>query len=155
MFQNLVNAEDAIRFAEKVRERGMRSWKQQLQRRNGRIEAAWQHTQSPPKHWHSIPYIRERWNVLVSGSADEDFRQYLIRQHLRSHPKAGALTALSTGCGAGSKEIRWAQTGIFARLDAFDLSPQRIAEANIKPPALIVVGSVVNLHAKLSWFEQQ
>ena len=33
--------------------------------------------------------------------------------------------------------------------------PQRIAEANIKPPALIVVGSVVNLHAKLSWFEQQ
>lgn len=33
--------------------------------------------------------------------------------------------------------------------------PQRIVESGIKPPALIVVGSVVNLHAKLSWFEQQ
>lgn len=32
--------------------------------------------------------------------------------------------------------------------------PQRIIECNIKPPALIVVGSVVSLHAKLSWFEK-
>jgi len=31
---------------------------------------------------------------------------------------------------------------------------QRIAEAAITPPALIVVGSVVNLHTKLNWFEQ-
>jgi uroporphyrin-III C-methyltransferase len=33
--------------------------------------------------------------------------------------------------------------------------PQRIAEEGIEPPALIIVGSVVNLHEKLSWFEQQ
>ena len=33
--------------------------------------------------------------------------------------------------------------------------PDRIAEAGIKPPALIVVGSVVRLHEKLSWFEQR
>ena len=32
--------------------------------------------------------------------------------------------------------------------------PHRIAESGIKPPALIVVGSVVNLHARLSWFER-
>ena len=32
--------------------------------------------------------------------------------------------------------------------------PQRIEESGIKPPALIVVGSVVNLHEKLSWFEK-
>lgn len=32
--------------------------------------------------------------------------------------------------------------------------PHRIAESGIKPPALIVVGSVVNLHEKLSWFER-
>lgn len=30
---------------------------------------------------------------------------------------------------------------------------QRIVEAGIKPPALIVVGSVVTLHAALNWFE--
>ncbi|MDP3440958.1 MAG: uroporphyrinogen-III C-methyltransferase, partial [Azonexus sp.] len=33
--------------------------------------------------------------------------------------------------------------------------PQRIVESDIKPPALIVVGSVVGLHEKLSWFEKQ
>lgn len=32
--------------------------------------------------------------------------------------------------------------------------PQRIADSGIKPPALIVVGTVVRLHEKLSWFEQ-
>ena len=32
--------------------------------------------------------------------------------------------------------------------------PQRILESGIKPPALIVVGSVVGLHEKLSWFEK-
>jgi uroporphyrin-III C-methyltransferase len=33
--------------------------------------------------------------------------------------------------------------------------PQRIAESGIKPPALIVVGSVVGLHEKLNWFEKR
>ena len=32
--------------------------------------------------------------------------------------------------------------------------PHRIADSGIKPPALIVVGSVVGLHEKLSWFEK-
>ncbi|MGE5490666.1 MAG: uroporphyrinogen-III C-methyltransferase [Actinomycetota bacterium] len=31
--------------------------------------------------------------------------------------------------------------------------PARIAESGIQPPALIVVGSVVSLHAKLNWFD--
>lgn len=33
--------------------------------------------------------------------------------------------------------------------------PHRIAESGIKPPALIVVGSVVGLHEKLNWFEKR
>jgi len=32
--------------------------------------------------------------------------------------------------------------------------PHRLAESGIKPPALIVVGSVVGLHEKLNWFEK-
>jgi siroheme synthase len=32
--------------------------------------------------------------------------------------------------------------------------PNRIAESAIKPPALIIVGSVTKLHEKLNWFEQ-
>lgn len=32
--------------------------------------------------------------------------------------------------------------------------PERITEIGIQPPALIVIGSVVGLHAKLNWFEQ-
>lgn len=32
--------------------------------------------------------------------------------------------------------------------------PARIAESGIKPPAPIIVGSVVSLHERLSWFEK-
>ena len=32
--------------------------------------------------------------------------------------------------------------------------PHRIAESGIKSPALIIVGSVVNLHRKLAWFKK-
>jgi uroporphyrin-III C-methyltransferase len=32
--------------------------------------------------------------------------------------------------------------------------PQRIAESGIKPPALIIIGSVTKLHEKLNWFEK-
>ena len=39
-------------------------------------------------------------------------------------------------------------------LATLETLPQRIDEASITPPALIVVGSVVNLHAQLSWFEK-
>jgi len=39
-------------------------------------------------------------------------------------------------------------------LATLDTLPQRIEETGIRPPALIVVGSVVNLHAKLDWFER-
>ena len=39
-------------------------------------------------------------------------------------------------------------------LATLETLPQRIEETCITPPALIVVGSVVNLHAQLSWFEK-
>ena len=38
-------------------------------------------------------------------------------------------------------------------LATLETLPQRIEQAGITPPALIVVGSVVNLHARLNWFE--
>jgi siroheme synthase len=39
-------------------------------------------------------------------------------------------------------------------LATLETLPQRIEEAGVTPPALIIVGSVVNLHTKLGWFEQ-
>ena len=40
-------------------------------------------------------------------------------------------------------------------LSTLDQLPRRIVEAGIKPPALIVVGSVVGLHDTLSWYESR
>lgn len=43
------------------------------------------------------------------------------------------------------------QQTLLATLGTLD---QRLKEAGIKPPALIIVGNVVKLHAKLNWFEK-
>lgn len=123
MFNNLINFDDVRRFGEKVQERSMGKW---LGSRRRRVEMAWEHTEAPPRHWHTIPHIRKRWNVLVSGKEDIDFRMYLASKYLQE----GGKSALSIGCGTGGKEMQWAQTGIFSHLDAFDLSQNRIDEAN-------------------------
>jgi uroporphyrin-III C-methyltransferase/precorrin-2 dehydrogenase/sirohydrochlorin ferrochelatase len=36
-----------------------------------------------------------------------------------------------------------------------DTLPAQVAQAELKPPTLIIVGSVVSLHAKLNWFHPE
>jgi uroporphyrin-III C-methyltransferase/precorrin-2 dehydrogenase/sirohydrochlorin ferrochelatase len=36
-----------------------------------------------------------------------------------------------------------------------DTLPAQAAQAELKPPTLIIVGSVVSLHAKLNWFNPE
>lgn len=45
----------------------------------------------------------------------------------------------------------------YQRVIRADLStlPQRVADAGVKAPTLVIVGNVVRLHAKLAWFEGQ
>lgn len=93
-----------------------------------RAAAAWHQTESPPRHWYNVPWVQERLNTCATGRADVDHRDYVAETYL----KGGHKTALSMGCGAGSKELAWAKTGVFERIDAFDLSPNRIREAIVK-----------------------
>ncbi|GHU14928.1 hypothetical protein FACS189441_5810 [Betaproteobacteria bacterium] len=72
------------------------------------------------------------------GSADEICRQ--LTRHGLSADTPAALVRRGT--------LPDQQT-LFARLA--DL-PERIRQANIQPPALMVIGSVVRLHEQLAWF---
>src|SRR5207253_2576574 len=52
--------------------------------------------------------------------------------------------------------IRWAATGAQETVESSlaDL-PKTVAEEGLKPPAVVIIGSVVRLRAQLAWFEQR
>jgi hypothetical protein len=97
---------------------------------------------NPPRSRRSrsgtFPRYYQRANRLVSGDPQVDYIAYITRKYLAGRSLAG----LSLGCGAGHKELRWASCGNFARLDAYDLTPQRIAAAKAEARAR----GVANVH---------
>jgi SAM-dependent methyltransferase len=127
MLNNWFNMHDLERLWEKI-SRG--EWRQFLKKlfanSQGRTREAWKAVHNPLINAWDIPAVRSRWNVLVSGAADVDYVAYICSKYL---DKKNNLLALSPGCGGGSNELRWAETGLFSRIDACDLSAQRIASA--------------------------
>lgn len=125
MFNNLVNVGDFIRLYEKLKQGyGARILSMLTWGRRERVKAAWQHVDHPPKHWGSIPAVKRRWNALITGDPGMEPAVYVARKYF-----AGALTGLSVGCGTGRNEVGWMRTGAFQRIDAFDLSAERIQAA--------------------------
>ncbi len=126
MFNNLVNFQDFAHLASSFRSgRVLQLLRRMLRGRTSATQAAWDAFQdSPIEFWH-IPMLQQRVNRLVSGDPQVDYISYVARKYLAEGPLAG----LSLGCGKGHKELRWARLGNFARLDAYDLSPERIAIA--------------------------
>jgi ubiquinone/menaquinone biosynthesis C-methylase UbiE len=90
------------------------------------IKSAWQHVEAPPTNWWDIPAVKMRWNTLISGSSLVDYHQYISEKWLKNRSD---LLALSLGCGTGHNELIWAKLNRFERIDAYDLSAQRIQTA--------------------------
>lgn len=144
MLNNWITIHDLLRLKDKLVQG---EWRRILQRvgRNARqrTRSAWEHTQGPPVNAWDIPQIRRSWNLRVSGDEAVDHVEHIKRRFLRG--KAGLL-AFSPGCGCGGNEIRWAETGLFRRIDACDLSAPRIAVAR-QAAANKGMGDILNFQA--------
>lgn len=126
MWGNLVNIHDFGRLAEKVFQgQGRKLFGKLLHPQQGRVIETWKHTDGAPRHWGNIPAIRTRWNRMVTGNEDRTPRAFIAETFLAGEAKQ----ALSLGCGTGRNEMAWAETGVFGRIDAVDLSPPRIEAA--------------------------
>ncbi len=127
MLNNWINIHDLRRLRDKVTAGEWRKiFKKISASAVGRTQSAWEHTENPPIHAWEIPALRRRWNFLVSGDETIDHVDYFCRKYLG---RGKNLAAFSPGCGGGGNEMRWAATGFFRRIDACDLSFQRIARA--------------------------
>lgn len=127
MLNNLVNTHDMNRLYRRL---AGGDWHAIVAKLRGsskdRVVRQWSDTDPEPAQWWSIPAVRRRWNLLISGDAGLDFPAYVHRSHLRGRSD---LRALSLGCGMGGRELRWAELSAFAHLDAFDISPSQVAVA--------------------------
>ncbi len=123
MFRNLINISDILRLVEKIRQGEiLHRFVPSLPTSKYRIKESWRHTQNPPKHWTSIPAVKRRWNRLVTGDPSCDIRNYVAKKYYTGRK----AEALSVACGAGGVELEWAKTEVIHRLDAFDISEERI-----------------------------
>ena len=124
MFKNLVNLYDFVDVLRYVRVHGLKRVLRRLRiKRDEAVQAAWGEIEAPPIHWWDIPAVRKRWNRLVAGDPDIDYREYLTNKYLKGYDE---MYGLSLGCGTGSKELIWARLCKFSMLDAYDISKPRI-----------------------------
>ncbi len=126
MFGNLVNRHDFFDLFSKGRRVAARIASRLLQSSRRKVMTAWSHTDTPPINWWDLPQVQARWNRMITGDSRIASYRYIADKYLAGR----TVTALSLGCGTGAAEIRWAETGRFSRIDAYDLSAPRIARAS-------------------------
>ena len=125
---NYLNPGDFADLYGKLRQRGGRFlWEKTHWKASDRIRHTWETIQHTPGWW-QVPAVRERWNTLISGNPHQTYQQYIAHHYLADR---SSLRLLSIGCGTGSQEIRFAQTGKFVQISGFDLSEHLIQEAQL------------------------
>lgn len=91
-----------------------------------RVSDHWNAMTLDADSWYSIPAVQQRWNRLISGNERMDHRDWTAEHILNGET---GLNMLSPGCGTGHAEIAWAKTGLFSRIDGWDISDVRLEMA--------------------------
>ena len=99
--------------------------------RRERVSAVWSVDveQAPGWYWMAHPMVRSRLNLLASGDPSKDVYGHfadLLQQRGVAIP---IPSAVSLGCGFGGLERDLASRGLIREIDAYDIAPGAIAEA--------------------------
>jgi len=129
MRSSLVGISDLFIAVEKAREGRLGEMLSRVLRRGPADGGRWGHVEYPLKNWWDIPEVMERWNRMTSGDPWIDYFRFFLEKYLAG--RAG-LRALSLGSGTGHREIDCARSGLFARIDAVDVSRPRIEYARAR-----------------------
>lgn len=127
MFNNFVNRHDLTRAFRLVRKARVRAVVDKLvSDPRARTVRNFEVTRPRSSQWWDVPSVQRRWSKMITGDPNRDRVEYLVSTYL---PDASGLRGLSPACGTGHRERRWARTGKFTRIDAFDLTESCIEEA--------------------------
>jgi SAM-dependent methyltransferase len=125
---NLVNVQDVLDVYYRLRRAGLGSITKRLRWRRGeRVAAAWEHSETAPKLWTSIDFVRAAAHTRVSGDPTVPPLRWFAETYLQAQR---GIRALSLGCGAGWVEMQLAAMADFASIDGIDISRKLIREAD-------------------------
>jgi ubiquinone/menaquinone biosynthesis C-methylase UbiE len=128
MFNNLINLQDFAILFNKIKQRGLLKILLKLRSGNkSRVKMTWQYTTADKKNWWDIPEVNTRLDYLISGDRNISSYDYVSKKYFK---EKNSLNCLSLGCGTGGREIKWAEICNNLIIDAYDLSKERIDDAN-------------------------
>ena len=111
----------------KLRERGTSyAAKKLLSNAEQRIKSTWNEDDLPSSNWWQVEVVRQRWNQLITGNGQTIYPDYVVQKWLSTQTN---LKLLSIGCGTGQRELEFAKHTCFAQIDAFDIAPKAIKDA--------------------------
>jgi ubiquinone/menaquinone biosynthesis C-methylase UbiE len=85
-----------------------------------RTKSAFDNTAVNASNWWNIPKVRERWNFLISGDINVNYKQYLVSTYLSNKKN---LKLLSLGSGVCSHELELAlHTDVFKEITCVDIA---------------------------------
>lgn len=90
-----------------------------------RVRNKWNNADGESDYW-CIPDVHSRWNMKCSGDPDMGYEEYAMRKYFSGKSN---LSLLSVGCGAGSREQKFARHTAFSRIVGIDLAENQIKEA--------------------------
>nr|WP_315220597.1 class I SAM-dependent methyltransferase [uncultured Flavobacterium sp.] len=124
---SIINFGDFIDIYYKVKFNGFRILTSKIFRFSylNRVSSKWDSYASQSDFW-IIPYIRENWNLKISGDKSVEFEQYVFEKYLQGKKD---LNLLSIGCGAGIHERNFAKFKIFDTIVGVDVSKGSIDRA--------------------------
>ena len=91
-----------------------------------RTKSAFNESSRISSNWSIIPYIKERWNLLITGNTQINYKQFLVQEILKNETN---LKLLSLGSGSCSHEIELANYEKFKKITCIDLSEYQLSEA--------------------------
>jgi ubiquinone/menaquinone biosynthesis C-methylase UbiE len=127
---NIVNTDDLVAVLRQLRKRPIWVAEKFVPGTRRRVRSAWPGTDpAAPTHFWDVPEARDRRVRLATGDPNVTIAEYVVDKYLGS-----GLRGLSLGCGSGAREVVWAETGAFASIQCYDISPSSIEVARERYP---------------------
>jgi len=152
-----VTADDFVDVIHKIKQRGFGFILSKLNMAGiKRTESTFDQTDYQSADWWIIPAVQQRWNLLVSGDKEVDYKEYLVRDFLKDKKE---LRLLSLGSGSCHHEMELAKHANFDQVVCVDITPKRLQEAEARAKELgltnmrFICDDVYNLDLEKQYFD--
>ncbi len=124
----LITKEDFIDVYTKLNQRGLGFIASKFSfKKESRISSAFNTFRLENTNWWDVPAVQKRWNKMISGNENTDFRDYFINHHLKDKKD---LKVLSLGSGTCLHEIYYAGFhNTFSEILCVDLGANNLKQA--------------------------